>query len=70
MKILVNFELPVEPFNSLVRDGSAGGVIEAVLEEIKPESVYFYTPNGCRGGCMVVDLKDPADMPMIAEPLF
>ncbi|MBY4677629.1 panthothenate synthetase [Marinobacterium arenosum] len=70
MKTVVNFEFPIEPFNTLVRNGTAGQLLEEVLEEIKPEAVYFYAPHGCRGGTMVVDLADPSQIPSIAEPLF
>lgn len=70
MKIVINFQFPVEPFNTLVRDGTAGPTLAAILEAIAPEAVYFYAPNGCRGGTMVVDIDDPASIPAIAEPLF
>lgn len=70
MKVIVNFQLPVEPFNTLVRQGTAGDVLASILEEIKPETVYFYAPNGCRGGTMVVDLNDPSQIPSLAEPFF
>ena len=41
MRMLVNVICPIEPFNSMVRDGTAGEVIGKVLDEIKPESIYF-----------------------------
>jgi hypothetical protein len=70
MRIIVNFQFPVEPFNTLVRDGTAGNVLTSILDEIKPEAVYFYDPNGCRGGTMIVNLDDPSKIPSIAEPFF
>ncbi len=70
MKTIVHFQFPLEPFNTLVREGTAGQVIASILADIKPETVYFYAPDGCRGGTMVVDITDPARIPAIAEPLF
>jgi len=70
MKVLVNFEIPMEPFNTLVREGVAGRTLQAVLEELKPEAAYFYAPNGHRGGTLVVDIDDVSQIPSIAEPLF
>jgi hypothetical protein len=70
MKTIVNLQFPVEPFNTMVREGTAGKVLVEILEDIKPESVYFYAPNGNRGGMMVVDIDDPAQIPAIAEPFF
>ena len=70
MRIIVNFQFPVEPFNTLVREGTAGNVMTSILDAIKPEAVYFYAPNGCRGGTMIVNLDDPSQIPSIAEPFF
>lgn len=70
MKTIINFQFPVEPFNTLVREGTVGETLQAILGELKPEVIYFYAPNGCRGGMMVIDLDDPSQIPSIAEPLF
>jgi hypothetical protein len=70
MRMLVEFTLPLEPFNSLVRKGTAGDVIQKILGDLKPETVYFVAREGKRGGIMVVDLPDPSKIPAIAEPLF
>ena len=37
MKMLVNVILPIEPFNSMVRNGSVGEIIGRVIDDIKPE---------------------------------
>jgi hypothetical protein len=70
MKTIVNLEFPIEPFNTMVRDGSAGKVLAEILEDIKPETILFFANNGCRGAIMVVDIDDPARIPFIAEPFF
>jgi hypothetical protein len=70
VRILVDFRFPLEPFNSMVKDGTAGQKIEQVMGDIKPEAVYFTERNGKRGGTMIVDLSDPSKIPAIAEPLF
>lgn len=70
MKTIIHFQLPLEPFNTLVREGTADKILSSILEDIKPEAVYFYAPNGCRGGTMVVNIDDPAQIPAIAEPFF
>ena len=46
MRMLVNFDLPLEPFNTLVRNGTVGQKIQQILEDIKPEAVYFSERNG------------------------
>ena len=70
MRVLLDFEFPLEPFNSMVKNGTAGQKIEQAVGDIKPEAVYFTARNGKRGGTMVVDLADASKIPAIVEPLF
>jgi hypothetical protein len=68
--MLMNVEFPLEPFNSAVRDGSAGAKIRKIMEAIKPEAAYFTEQNGKRGGTLVVNVNSPSDIPSLAEPWF
>ena len=68
--MLMHLEFPLEPFNTFVKDGSAGQKIQKILEAIQPEATYFTEHNGHRGGTLVVNLKDSSDVPMFAEPWF
>ena len=70
MKMLLSVAIPHEPFNSLVRSGKAGEVIRHILESIRPEVAYFTEQDGTRGGIFVVDVKNPSDVPALAEPFF
>ncbi len=70
MKMLVNVIWPIEPFNSMVRNGTAGEIIGRVIDDIKPESIYFTEIDGNRGAVMVVDVAEASDIPSIAEPWF
>ena len=70
MKMLVNVTYPIEPFNSMVRNGTAGEILARVIEDIKPESIYFTELKGKRGAVMVVDIPDSSHIPAIAEPWF
>jgi len=70
MRMLMHIQLPLEPFNTAVRDGTAGQKIQRILEAIKPEAAYFSEQNGRRGGTLVVNVKDPSDVPVLAEPWF
>jgi hypothetical protein len=70
MRMLMHVTLPLEPFNSAVRDGSVGEKIRRILEAIKPEAAYFTEQNGHRGAILVVDLKDSSEVPALAEPWF
>jgi hypothetical protein len=70
MRMILNVTFPHEPFNSYVRDGSAGAKINKILEAIKPEAVYFTEQNGHRGAVIVVDLPADKKVPALAEPFF
>jgi hypothetical protein len=63
--------IPVESGNQAARNGTLGSTIQKILEPLKPEAVYFTTMgDGERGGFVVFDLKEPAQLPAVAEPLF
>ena len=49
MRMLMHVHLPLEPFNTAVRDGSAGQEIKRIIDAAKPEAVYFCEHNGQRG---------------------
>ena len=49
MHVLIHVKIPHEPFNTLVRNGTAGDKIKQILEDLRPEAVYFTEYNGQRG---------------------
>ncbi|MGD0497128.1 MAG: panthothenate synthetase [Bryobacteraceae bacterium] len=70
MRMLMNVRFPIEPFNTAVKDGTAGQKMQRILEAIKPEAAYFNEEHGRRGGILVVNVKDPSEVPALAEPWF
>lgn len=70
MRMLLIIRLPTETFNAAVRDGTAGSKTKAILDEIRPEAVYFTETNGERTVIMVVELEKPSRVPALAEPWF
>ncbi len=70
MRMLLNILFPNEEFNIAVRDGTASQKMRRILEEAKPEAVYFTEQYGQRGAVMIVNLDDPSKVPMFAEPWF
>ena len=70
MRMLLNVTLPHEPFNAAVRNDTAGSAIRRILEEIKPEAVYFTEQNGHRGAILIVNVNQPSEIPALAEPWF
>ncbi len=68
--MLLNVKFPHEQFNNAVRDGSVGNKLRRILEDIKPEAVYFTEQNGRRGAILIIDVADPSRVPSVAEPWF
>jgi hypothetical protein len=70
MKMIVHVSIPNQPFSSYVRDGSVGEKVQRILNEIKPEAVYFCEYSGQRGAIMIVNVEDASKVPGISEPWF
>ena len=70
MRMMMLVNLPIEPFNTAVRKGTAGQIMKSILDDAKPEAVYFGEREGKRGGVIIVDVAKPSDVPRLAEPWF
>jgi hypothetical protein len=70
MLMLMHVQFPIEPFNTAVKDGSAGPKIQKILGAIKPEAAYFSEHHGKRGATLIVNVNDASDIPRLAEPFF
>ena len=70
MRMLLHVTIPHEPFNTLVRQKKAGPIIARILQELKPEAVYFTEENGTRGAVLVINVAEPSRIPSFAEPFF
>jgi hypothetical protein len=69
--MLLRVSIPVEAGNAAVKDGTLGTTIERLLADLKPEAAYFFADDeGQRSGSVVFDMKDPSQIPAIAEPWF
>ena len=71
MRMLLRVSIPVDTGNAAAKDGTLGSTIERILGDLKPEAAYFYADdNGNRAGSVVFDMKDPSQIPAVAEPWF
>jgi hypothetical protein len=70
MRMLIHVRMPHETFNAALRDGSAEKKMGRILEETKPEAVYFTEYHGHRGAIMIVDVADASKVPFYSEPWF
>ncbi|HEV2386128.1 MAG TPA: hypothetical protein VGS20_02625 [Candidatus Acidoferrales bacterium] len=70
MRCIMTVKLPVETSNEAIKSGKLQKVLQSVVDDLKPEAVYYYAVDGKRGGIFVFDLKEPSQIPAAAEPFF
>jgi hypothetical protein len=70
MRMLLKIKIPTDQGNRAVKDGSLGKILEATVGKLKAEAAYFVAEDGGRCALIFFDMKDSAQMPAIAEPLF
>jgi len=70
MRMLMNITFPHGEFNTLVKNGSAARKIRMILEDARPEAVYFTEQNGQRNALVIINIDDVSKVPAFAEPWF
>ncbi|REJ84551.1 MAG: hypothetical protein DWQ44_09210 [Bacteroidetes bacterium] len=70
MRTLLKITIDMNAGNKAIKDGSLGKTLENLKNQIKPEAEYYVTSEGTRAAYYFFDLKDPSDIPFLAEPLF
>ncbi len=70
MRMIMQVTIPNAKFNALVKDGTVGQKIQKILDDAKPEAVYFTEYAGHRGAILIVNLDGPTKVPALAEPWF
>ena len=62
--------MPPNRLNHTQGTSTVGQKIGMMLEETKPESIYFTGNRYGRGAIAVFDLQDSSELPRVAEPWF
>jgi hypothetical protein len=70
MRTLLKVTMPVGAGAPNVKDGTIERVLGETASRLRPEAAYFYPEAGRRTAIMIFDLKNPSDIPSIAEPIF
>lgn len=70
MRMLMNVKFPNAEFNAAVKNGTAGKLLNRIIEECAAEAVYFTEEQGQRACLLVVQVDEPSRIPRLAEPWF
>lgn len=68
MRFLLKASMNVETANAEIREKHLNQVIGTILDDLKPEAVYFTAEYGMRTAYVFVNLQDASQIPSIAEP--
>ncbi len=67
---MLSFRMPTETANALIKEGTFPQTMRSIMEDIKPEAAYFTDIAGARGGILIINMDDAAEIPRVAEPLM
>lgn len=70
MRTLMKVQMDTEAATEAIRNGTMQTTLQSVIERLNPEASYFTTQDGMRTAFIVFDLREPGQLPVIAEPLF
>jgi hypothetical protein len=70
MLFLLKVNIPNDAGNAAARAGTLGKTIQVILDEQKPEAVYFTDDRGQRCGYLFIEMADASLIPAFAEPWF
>lgn len=70
MRMMLKILIPTEAGNDAVKDGSLANLFADTIRKLNAEASYFVAQDGLRCALIFFDMKDSAELPAIAEPLF
>ena len=70
MRMIMLVQFPIEPFNTAVKNGTAGPKIKQILDDAKPEAAYFSERDGQPRRNSHRQRQSPTEIPKLAEPWF
>ena len=70
MRMMLKAKLDTATTTKAMQDGRLPKVMQAAMEQLKPEAAYFGPDGGIRTCFIIFQMDDPSQLPAISEPLF
>ena len=70
MRMMMRVIMSITEGNAMIKSGRMPQLWSDALARMKPEAAYFTADKGDRTAYIVLDVKDPSEMPGLAEPFF
>lgn len=70
MRTMMMCQMDTEKANEAIKGNRLDGILRSFMDRVRPEAAYFGATEGMRTAFVVFDMDDPAQAPVICEPLF
>ena len=70
IRMMLKVQIPPDGGNEAIKAGNQGAIFEALIDQIKPEAVYFTQEDGLRTAYFVYTIYETTDFAAIHEPLI
>ncbi|MFG2295411.1 hypothetical protein [Streptomyces sp. NPDC048603] len=70
MRVMIRGHVDTVAGNEAIKGGKLPGLMDDLIEKLKPEAAYFGPSEGVRSFWIVCDLTDSSALPALLEPLF
>lgn len=70
MRMMLKVQIPVEAGNAAIASGGLPELLQTAMQQLQPEAAYFVTEDGLRTSYFFIDLEEPSQIVVVAEPLF
>jgi hypothetical protein len=70
MRLMMKFTIPVKRGNEAAKDGTLQQAIGSLVKAANAEAAYFHMIDGERGGYIVFEEADQAQLTRLNEPLL
>jgi len=70
MRMLMKVQVPTDPGNAAIKDGSLAQVMGSGIDALDAEAAYFIAEEGMRTALIFFEMADSSEIPPAAEPFF
>ncbi|RST16611.1 hypothetical protein E2C00_10170 [Streptomyces sp. WAC05374] len=70
MRTMMMCQMDTEKTNEAINGDRLDAILRSLMDRVRPEAAYFGAMDGMRTAFVVFDMEDPAQVPVICEPLF
>ena len=70
MRTIMKFTIPMDTGNQAIKNGTIAKTMESLLQDLHPETAYFFPENGKRTALLAFDMKDTSQLVEFGERVW